>query len=637
MLRRFIEITIGTSQKRTKIYSNENLYSWDPEFSMNWFLMFRRNETWKSFIKEQFIRFSLMLKSLAVIAILLNIYLSLLNQKFVPFIFSIFNGVSSIILIKLKKFRLIIYLLLQMEMLILIQFQWFSLESIFYIILFCEFTISVLLLFSWLYYCLLIIICFVYLYIFHIEYFRKNQFYISFLSVIIYGFIERLIKESWVLLESYKKSYNQLLSFIYQTSMSTLILNEKGKILFANNQASELFGKDSVGKNFTQFMENQEDIFNSINYSITKNRTETLNLKLINPPEKFLKTNLFQLEIKKFPWKRSSKSVIIKLKNISKKFTKTRVINEKLVKINHRFEKCESKFETLIASQHPNDYCYKKMLFKLKNVYSSFFSLVLDKYDIHPTNFNLTEYIFKFFDCAFSVASDRNITLKIFKDTIFPLEIDFDMKLLEFILLNFTKMLIFNSKDSTITFEAKTIEIQANFYLIQLNLICNKFLKEKIGIIQNLSSEESNSYCVNWDQEEYTTFNDFFIGTKVLREFLNGNIKIEEEQEGIKIEIILKINRTAHHIHTTNPSNTFNFSISVNSLKSFVWSPFGKNNNLYFTFSNKPATVIKRRIENCSSYFDNTKKDTISELMKKKKLDNEEQKKKDLDLFCSIN
>ena len=242
------------SESKGKI-RNWNVFAGDAEYKSNPALIFKENFTTKRYKNDQFLRFKFHIKSYLIAFGLFWIIFSLANWKVITFvksfvafciiILSWFFTISKKDRIKGRLLLLFVEVFYGAELFSVLKDN--SL-GIYALLLNIPTMISnILLIYIW-YHHLVISVFINLITSYVVNIWSINDVIHSFIfqllmiliSTIILGYIERTLKEYWVLYDSFKRSYNIYVYLVDKLSNPSLVVNNSGRILYQNRNAQKL-------------------------------------------------------------------------------------------------------------------------------------------------------------------------------------------------------------------------------------------------------------------------------------------------------------------------------------------------------------------------------------------------------------
>lgn len=69
------------------------------------------------------------------------------------------------------------------------------------------------------------------------------------LTTFAFGFVERSLKERWVLMDSFKRAEKTYMKFADQVTVPAFVIDSMGKIMYSNKEARELYNSVEQNKN----------------------------------------------------------------------------------------------------------------------------------------------------------------------------------------------------------------------------------------------------------------------------------------------------------------------------------------------------------------------------------------------------
>ena len=227
---------------------NYNLYAGEPEYRLSNFLNFLSAVTGLRFLADNNIRYILIKKAMIYMKIAMLIFLFFfIDMKIVIPLFLIH---LTLLKIKTSQMSRLIYYIEQLISIISVEKYNSKISYALLMLLIEDFALNITHFIPWYFnflshsslVILPIIINWKYIVFDDCFFF---MIFAAFGCSIFYGFVERLIKENWVLFDSFKRS-ERLYTTLFHKTQKVLIVNEKSVILFGNKEALEFLSVKTI-------------------------------------------------------------------------------------------------------------------------------------------------------------------------------------------------------------------------------------------------------------------------------------------------------------------------------------------------------------------------------------------------------
>jgi len=329
---------------------------------------------------------------------------------------------------------------------------------------------------------------------------------------ILYGYLERLMKENWVLFDSFKRSEKIHIDLCCQ-GKKFIICNEQGFIEYGNINAFNLISNIPIQIKKTKFSnylhpnyintftETIKKVNKSIHYSPDASgfyNSNSFHQSILTPtsrqPQYFefsalilretnlgfcqddnlnindilntTSSNLCSLKIQKCNWKNKKGNILIVIKDITRKYLQNKllILNTEL----SRRKQLDLIFD--IKKIMKNHVKANKFISKIIN--SDFFltELVCNKYNEIQESFTFKDFIIFIVDHCSYKAFKRKIQLSIQFDPNFPLEVKTDMKIFQFVIKELLCYVIRNSNQGKVYISYQMKDASSDYYIANIKI-----------------------------------------------------------------------------------------------------------------------------------------------------------------------
>ena len=577
--------TMQNIQQNKAKTTNKNLFAGDSEFKMNFWLKFLNSSTYNRFIKDKSFRnifiYKIYFFSILVLPILIqlvyeidykNLSISLLESFVGWVIFKFFKSYRII----LKSFHLlysitIIYLFKK-------ELEFF----VFYIFQLEEFASSAILLFYWPHYSLITTIN-----IFTICWISSFNFkkiivfiIISLFLNLIYACIERVLKEDWVLFDSFKKSENSYNSLINEIYLPIFVINEQSDILFRNSASAqfiEAIPNKTKMKNFIKMESLSEYELNLTKCLKTNQNTSAkicLEFKSSNNEESKNVICFCKIKFRKVNWKGRSNRILMTLKNINTKIEKETLLKNELVQIDNNLENTQNYLEKMakISGATP---C-KKLIFSLKSENSRLTAIIMGKSKSQTISFKISDYLIRLFDIFFSATGEKKIMLKLIKDAYFPEVVTGNFRQFDIAMSMLLSFILVNGNFVSVDLSLRMLDTTVDEYILLFKFQCFtsvEFTDEFIKKIIDHSTISITKLSKNTDLSLTQDQIDLIYCKKIVETDLNGSFGIDNLlQNQLYFEVKLRFSRDIDNKNCRTFTLFSPKSLASNSSTCYQWN-----------------------------------------------------------------
>lgn len=559
--------------------NNYNMYVGSSEYKMNKYLQFQTIQTEERFINYIMSRFKMLRNAMSYISIIVFSFIACFSWKKLFILLFFFPSMIFIIISnRMNLSRTMTRFIFAIK------------ELLFFLVLKDEdnliHSLSISLLIDYIYN---ISICFPWYYNFVIHsmiigfyfYIKSTSsllidFVIYSIAIVSYGFFERVIKETWVLFDSFKKSehnyriildnteepfmiINSHLKFEYINKSGTKTIFQNLKQQFNNNihnrkitaYASPLH-KQKLYQSFIKCVKNNENLKTQIlfKFSDLNSREGDVNIKEeksfysshseVHEPDidnEILSNNyqLFKCDMKKAAWKQQSNMILVRIKEVTQKFIKNQIKNKK-------------KRYFIYGKEQENELLHQYEINKTEEyleidpLYNSFFYFPNQE---EMKAFNISEFLYVILNSCYYSSKWKNINIIYKKNCNCPNEVVGKFKCLAFILSSLLKYFVSYSSDKTLNFDYSFIDLQNEKYELKFVLNCEDFPKDNNKIIHEILKirlkDLKETFKLMKDHESI----NLILCKKYAEKYLNGSLihSFKEEENYFEIILHIKLNR----------------------------------------------------------------------------------------------
>lgn len=538
---------------------NNNLFSSEKEYKMNFWLKFINPSTYKRFITDKSIRYELIFRVYFYLILTLPLFFLIITGiNIYRCIISFFLSFLGVLLRKYSKNRTILkgfhstycFILLYLFLRELNQLSLFTFQI-------CELFCGNFLVFPWAQY-VVISSGNILLHLIYCNFELQSAVIYIIISValcIVYGSIERGIKEDWVLFDSFKKSDYSYKSLIQDIYFPFFIINENSDLLYTNKEGNKLLETLSRGKKLKNLVssENLKDFELKLNECVKKGEDTKMKIGI----EKVSDTNgdisvtmtNYKIKFRRISWKGRPNRILVTLKNIDKKLEKDIMLKNELVQIDNNLEFTQNYLEKMAKISGTKE-C-KKLIFSLKSLNSRLTAVLMSKSKSQCCSFRIADYLFRFFDIFYNATIEEKIYLKITKDAYFPEEVTGDFRKFD-VAISMLLSFIFNHGNiKSLELNLRMVDTTLEDYVLLFKLICNstqEFETEEVQKINDYSNLEMTKLRINTDLELTQSQIDIIMSKKIVQNSLNGSFEMKlSPEKAICFELKINFSRIIDH------------------------------------------------------------------------------------------
>ena len=382
-------------------------------------------------------------------------------------------------------------------------------------------------------------------------------------TTLIFASFEKSSKESWVLLDSFKKSQNVFMKLANSVPFPYFITDLHGKALAQNNQADILIDPNQKSRCFQDIVHPhyKEKISKSIKEAVQKGKANievplqnTRSEKLEKNSTNFMKAekigtingfDFYSLTIEKIAWKNAnclrivcenidiyklSQEVLMKNANLMRKELKT--LCEKLENSIRKPERKESEVDLL---------CEAKQIFYHNEHSLLATSMFLKEYQPEVENFNIADCLSIFMDLHYKQAISKGVQIVLNIEASFPKEVSGEKQKFEMVLSAIFSFLIENSeKGQEITLKANWKQhIEGGFKLsFELEYQANEYTSLE-SMRSALGCELNTLETLREKKNLLEKYGFNLYQSASIIKWLGGKVEVRREIMGKRVELLL--------------------------------------------------------------------------------------------------
>ena len=369
-----------------------------------------------------------------------------------------------------------------------------------------------------------------------------EQLLIIFLTTLSFGCIEKVMKEGWVLYDSFKRSFNLIQKFLDALPQPSFVVDHAGVILKANAKGKALT-KLSTGKAYF------EDLIDPKCKELALSNLKAALKGQSSQFEASLKISKdvyepYMINLESISWK-NAKCVVISCNNTKLSKTVHGLVLDNAYAVREKTESVCRMIEKAIEDTNDKS-AYSKVYYEAKQVhYRNVNSLMttsnaFKEYQKEMESFDITKHLSYFLDFYSIPAYEKGITLTLKTDPCFPKEITGEKNKFEFILSSILTHLIANtSRGKEIILEARLKNPSEDGLLLSFEFCCPISTSITPRLLDSAIGDTSPTDLISVP-EFITKWGLAFVQCRPIIKWLKGDIEIVElsgNKAGIYLDI----------------------------------------------------------------------------------------------------
>ena len=401
---------------------------------------------------------------------------------------------------------------------------------------------------------------------------------------LIYGCIERAIKEDWVLLDSFRKSDSSYKSLLQEITFPIFIINEEIDLLYFNKEGDHLLSSLSRGRKLRNLVTNEYVTDFELKLKECIKKDQDSKMKFIIEKYTELNGNIIVIEshykarFRRVNWKGRSNRILLILKNIDKKIEKDIMLKNELTQIDNNLENTQNYLEKMAKISGTKE-C-KKLIFSLKSLNSRLNAILMNKSKTQSCSFRIADYLFRFFDIFYNATIEEKIYLKLNRDAYFPEEVTGDFRKFDVAITMLLSFIINHGNFHLVELNLRMVDTTMENYVLLIKFVCHttqEFGNEEVTKIIDHSNLEMTKLRMNTNLELSQSQIDIIMSKKIVENSLNGLFEIKTTTEkAICFDLKINFSRNIDYQNCITFSLFSPKHLPPNSSSSVEWNP-----NLY--------------------------------------------------------